>query len=227
MRGVTLTADTRRWGSGATRRSNAKRPGRQGSARSGVHAILAAGDRRLKPATGRRLPIVSRDLRVAVIGAGHNGLLCALHLARSGVEVTVLEQGSEPGGHVRSGEETLPGFLHNLGAGFFPLTLASPALRSVPLEGPGVEWLTPPIAMAHAFLDGGAIALHRDLEATVGSLATVSPRAGRAWKDYMTRLIPHREELFEASWEGFRRSAPRCDSSARCGSTQSTSPAAC
>lgn len=49
----------------------------------------------------------SAPRRVAVIGAGHNGLIAALILARAGVEVTVLEANAEPGGCIWT--EPLPG----------------------------------------------------------------------------------------------------------------------
>jgi len=136
--------------------------------------------------------------RVIIIGAGHNGLVCAIRLARAGLDVTVLERGSEPGGHVRSSQDTLPGFVHDVGAGFFPLTLASPAFRELPLAGLDVEWANPPIAMAHPFLDGGAIALHRDLDATADSLDRCSPGAGAAWRGFVQRLLPHRQALVSA-----------------------------
>jgi phytoene dehydrogenase-like protein len=135
---------------------------------------------------------------VIVIGAGHNGLVCAIRLARAGLAVTVLERASEPGGHVRSSQDTLPGFVHDVGAGFFPLTLASPAFREVPLSALDLEWATPAIAMAHPFLDGGGIALHRELEATADSLDRCSPGAGAAWRGFVRRLLPHREALVSA-----------------------------
>ncbi|HKG16878.1 MAG TPA: NAD(P)/FAD-dependent oxidoreductase [Solirubrobacteraceae bacterium] len=136
--------------------------------------------------------------RVIVIGAGHNGLVAAIRLARAGVEVTVLEWAAAPGGHLRSSHDTLPGFVHDLGAGFFPLTLASPAFREVPLDSLDLKWANPAIAMAHPFLDGGAIALHRDLDATADSLERCSPGAGEAWRGFVARLLPHREALVSA-----------------------------
>lgn len=139
-----------------------------------------------------------RTARVTIIGAGHNGLVCAIRLARAGLDVTVLERDAQPGGHVRSSQETLPGFVHDLGAGFFPLTLASPAFRDLPLTGLGIEWESPPIAMAHPFLEGGAIALHRDLDATADSLDSGSPGAGAAWRSFVARLLPHRDALVAA-----------------------------
>src|ERR1700746_1847368 len=72
-----------------------------------------------------------------VIGAGPNGLVAANNLADRGWSVVVLEAQGEPGGAVRSGELTLPGFRHDLFSAFYPLAELSPALRSLALAGRG------------------------------------------------------------------------------------------
>jgi phytoene dehydrogenase-like protein len=52
----------------------------------------------------------------AIIGSGPNGLAAAIVLAQSGFDVEVREAASVPGGAARSGELTLPGFVHDLGS---------------------------------------------------------------------------------------------------------------
>lgn len=47
--------------------------------------------------------------RAVVVGAGPNGLAAAIHLARHGVDVQVLEAGETVGGGARSAELTVPG----------------------------------------------------------------------------------------------------------------------
>jgi phytoene dehydrogenase-like protein len=128
---------------------------------------------------------------VVVVGAGHNGLTAAIHLAAGGCDVTVLEHAPRPGGATTSAELTLPGFVHDHCAGFVPMSVASPAIRELEL---GVEWIVPPKVMAHPFLDGSAIALHRDVGATVASLGA----AGAGWGGAMRRLLPQAQTLADA-----------------------------
>jgi phytoene dehydrogenase-like protein len=118
-----------------------------------------------------------------VVGSGPNGLAAAIALARAGVSVRVLEAAETPGGGMRSAELTLPGFVHDVCSAIHPLAVASPFLRTVPLEAHGVEWIEPPAALAHPFDDGTAALLERSLEATGETL-------GRDARRYRALLVP-------------------------------------
>jgi phytoene dehydrogenase-like protein len=133
--------------------------------------------------------------RVLVVGAGHNGLVCAVHLARAGCDVTIFEHAPHLGGATSTTECTLPGFRHDHCAAFNPVTIASPAIAELALEREGVEWITPDVVMVHPFEDGSAIALHRDVGATAASLDAVSPGAGAAWSDVVGRTLPHAGDI--------------------------------
>ncbi|HEY1446612.1 MAG TPA: NAD(P)/FAD-dependent oxidoreductase [Acidimicrobiales bacterium] len=95
-----------------------------------------------------------RRADATVVGAGPNGLVAALTLARAGLAVDVYEAAAEPGGGCRTAELTLPGFRHDVCSAVHPLLLASPAFHDIDLSQHGVRLRTPEIAFAHP-LDGG------------------------------------------------------------------------
>jgi phytoene dehydrogenase-like protein len=111
-----------------------------------------------------------------VVGSGPNGLCAAIALARAGVSVRVLEAGPTAGGGMRTEELTLPGFRHDVCSAIHPLAVASPFLRTVPLEAHGVEWIESPAALAHPFDDGTAALLERSPEATGATLGADGAR---------------------------------------------------
>jgi phytoene dehydrogenase-like protein len=102
-----------------------------------------------------------------VIGAGPNGLVGAIVLARAGYSVVVHEAASAHGGGVRTEELTLPGFRHDVCSAIHPLGRGSPAFRDLELP---VEWIDPPALAAHPFDDGTAVLLEHDLDATAEGL---------------------------------------------------------
>jgi phytoene dehydrogenase-like protein len=126
-----------------------------------------------------------------VIGAGPNGLVAANLLADAGWEVLVLEEQPEPGGAVRSGELTLPGYVHDGFSSFYPLGVASPVMRAMELERHGVRWRRHPAAVGHPAPDGSAALLAGDVEETCASLDAFAPGDGdafRRWYAYWERI---------------------------------------
>ena len=129
-----------------------------------------------------------------VVGAGPNGLIAANHLADRGWKVVVCEEQPEPGGAVRSGEVTEPGFVHDLYSAFYPLTLASRHIAPLELERYGVNWLSARGVVAHPHPDGRCALLSMDLEETCASLDAFAPGDGDAWRrlfDLWRRAGPH------------------------------------
>jgi phytoene dehydrogenase-like protein len=105
-----------------------------------------------------------------VVGAGPNGLAAAITLARAGRSVLVIEANDTIGGGARSAALTLPGFVHDVCSAIHPLGRSSPAFASWPLAEHGLEWIEPPIALAHPLDDGSAGLVSRDMSATMASL---------------------------------------------------------
>ena len=113
-----------------------------------------------------------------VIGAGPNGLVAAATLARQGWSVLLLEAKARPGGALYSEESTLPGFVHDVGAAFFPFSEYSPAFRSLDLDGTGLQWRLAPRDSCHPAPDGSCATIARDLSLAVQSFGVDGP----AWE---------------------------------------------
>src|SRR5213592_100973 len=105
-----------------------------------------------------------------VIGSGPNGLAAAITLAQANRSVALFEAASTVGGGMRSAELTLPGFVHDVCSAIHPLARASPFFATLSLEHRGLEWIEPPIQLAHPLDDGSAGLAWRDLDQTVAGL---------------------------------------------------------
>ena len=124
-----------------------------------------------------------------VVGCGPNGLSAAITMARAGCKVLALEEQPTVGGGARSSELTLPGFSHDVCSSIYPFALASPFFRQLSLNRYGLEWIHPPIPMAHPLDGRQAALLHHSLAATADAL----PEDTRAYLRVMKPLV--------AKWE--------------------------
>ena len=112
-----------------------------------------------------------------VVGAGPNGLVGAITLARAGRKVLLLEAAPSLGGGMRSAELTEPGFVHDICSTVHALGVASPALGDLALAEHGVEWVEPEIEFAHPLDDGRAALLYREVTRTADAFSSADAHA--------------------------------------------------
>jgi phytoene dehydrogenase-like protein len=109
-----------------------------------------------------------------VIGAGHNGLITASYLARTGASVLVLERRLEAGGGLTTEEFTRGGFLHNLHSFFHDTIDVMPPYRDLKLADHGARYVCPEVQVGVPLRDGRGFTIHNDAAATERSIARVS-----------------------------------------------------
>jgi phytoene dehydrogenase-like protein len=118
-----------------------------------------------------------------VVGSGPNGLAAAITLAEAGWKVTVFEAEPTIGGGARSAALTLPGFTHDTCSAVHAMAIASPLLRTLPLQKYGLEFIEPKTQLAHPFDDGTAAVVDRSVEQTAAGLGRDSAAYTRLFGD--------------------------------------------
>ncbi len=151
----------------------------------------------LRTATAQRsIPIVAFHLDkvhrvpdVIVVGAGHNGLICAAYLARAGIETELIEARSDVGGCAST--------VTDLGARFnicncdHTLIRGMPVINELELETFGLHYLEPDASSINMFYDGSDpwLSFHES-ERTLDSLAVSYPAQVDGYKRYLCDALP-------------------------------------
>jgi len=126
-----------------------------------------------------------------LIGAGHNALACALHLSAKGWKVGVFEQAAQPGGAVRSGDYTLPGFRHDWAAMNMSLFAGSQFFKAYgpALMARGLELAPTTHPFASVFPDGRWLGISTDQAQTRARIAAFSEADAQTW-DRLVAAFP-------------------------------------
>jgi beta-carotene ketolase (CrtO type) len=103
--------------------------------------------------------------RTVIIGAGHNGLVCAAYLAAAKHQVTVIERAPSPGGCTVT-EEIVPGYRFNTGAIELEGMVHSGIDRELGLENFGLKWIRTEHLLA-AHVGDRTTLFHRNLATTL------------------------------------------------------------
>jgi phytoene dehydrogenase-like protein len=88
----------------------------------------------------------------------------------------------------------LPGFIHDVCSAIHPLAVGSPFFSKLPLAAHGLEWVQPPVAVAHPLDNGAAAALEQSLTATG---QTLGPDA-TAYRKLMEPFVADWDKLAQA-----------------------------
>src|SRR5882724_3562168 len=120
---------------------------------------------------------------IIIIGAGHNGLVTAVFLARVGFKPLVLERREIIGGACVT-EEIHPGFrCSTLAQSVGPL---SPQIvKDLKLESHGLELIQPGVRVFSPNTNGESICIYEDLKRTVDGLTRVSAKDANSYTEFV------------------------------------------
>jgi phytoene dehydrogenase-like protein len=120
---------------------------------------------------------------VTIIGGGHNGLVTACYLAKSGLKTLVLERREVVGGGAVT-EEIHPGFrvstLDHAAGPFSPEVATDLNLSSF-----GLEMITPPVRTLALSPDGRAICIYNDTGRTVSEIEKFSANDAKIYPEFV------------------------------------------
>lgn len=147
---------------------------------------------------------MSEAYDVIIIGAGHNGLVCAAYLLKAGYRVLLLEKREVPGGAATTEEimpQEAPEFKFNRCAIDHEFIHLGPVVQELELEKYGLEYLFCEQVVFCPHPDGKYFYGHRSLDKTVAEIERFSPRDAQKYREfteYWQRAIGAMTPMFNA-----------------------------
>lgn len=159
--------------------------------------------------------------RIAVVGAGHNALVCACYLAKAGHDVTVFERRSRVGGAVNTeemwqgaceahrdkGGKSKPGmncekcashkYLVDTCSVMHILIHKTPIIEELGLHRFGLEYMQMDPWGFAPFPDGSHILFYKDLDRTCQSIAAISEPDAERYRAFVQKWHKFNRQVFE------------------------------
>jgi phytoene dehydrogenase-like protein len=126
---------------------------------------------------------------IIVIGAGHNGLVCACYLAKAGYKVLVLERRHIVGGAVVTETDLVDGFRLDTCSSYHVVINGTPIVRELELEKFGLAYINVDPWGFAPFPNGNHITFYRDVDRTADTIAAFSPCDAEAYRVWMKRWM--------------------------------------
>ena len=138
------------------------------------------------------------DFDAIVIGAGHNGLVCAAYLARGGLRTLLVEARQGIGGTAAS--EPFAGGTVNICNCDHITFRTTPVIEELSLADHGLRYLDmEPATVNMAWSDERAWSIHHDVEQTLDGLAHSHPDEVAGYRRYLDAALPAARMVLDAA----------------------------
>ena len=140
------------------------------------------------------------DYGAIVVGAGHNGLICAAYLAKAGIPTLLVEARSDVGGCASTVDAL--GARVNICNCDHAVFRTTPVIEELDLARHGLRYLDPEPAQVQASWDGEAAwpAFH-EVDRTIDALELIHPEEADGYRRYCAAAIPVAELVLEMACE--------------------------
>ncbi|KAM3092631.1 phytoene desaturase family protein [Phormidesmis sp. 146-35] len=133
-----------------------------------------------------------------IVGSGPNALVNAAYLTKAGWSVLILEKKDRPGGGLRTEALTLPGFTHDIYAGYLILFALSQANVDfgADLQARGLQMIGTQRPAGVSMPGGKAAVIATDMEANIAEAERLSPGDGAGWMQMIQTIGQYAPQVF-------------------------------